>query len=300
MPRSTQSDFGQQSPSGGPAWPDETSTVIGIDYSGAAQSGKTAWLAHCEVMADKTLRLVALDPLERLAESPFRDDVNAYLVARMLAADKTLVGADFPFSLPLALDLGDWKSQLDHVADFQGDAKQYGRMLVKRTENITGGQKHIRRQTDRDSATPFDCYHYRIIYQTFHGMRDVLRPLSIANAIRVIPFQDVLPGTDVVVAEACPSSTLKRLGLPHQNYKQSGNRAPEEKHLVNRRRILSGIRGKIMVSQHRRGVILKNPGGDALDSVLAAVGVWDAVRCGSPAANQRRGSRDCVEGRVYF
>ena len=38
--------------------------------------------------------------------------------------------------------------------------------------------RDIRRLTDIEEKAPFDPYHYRIIYQTFHGMRDVLGRLG--------------------------------------------------------------------------------------------------------------------------
>ena len=94
----------------------------------------------------------------------------------------------------------------------------------------------------------------------------------------VIPFQSITAATKTVVAEACPSSTLKRLGLPHQNYKQTAGRSPEPKHIATRQTILLGIADQVKITRHRRRIILANPGGDALDSVLAALGIWYAYR----------------------
>src|SRR3712207_9335349 len=80
---------------------------------------------------------------------------------------------------------------------------------------------HIRRETDHLAKAPFDPYHYRIIYQTFHAMRDVAGPLSRVRETAVLPFQyRRLARAERVVVETCPSSTLKRLGPPHQKYKQ--------------------------------------------------------------------------------
>src|SRR5947209_540221 len=64
-------------------------------------------------------------------------------------------------------------------------------------------------------------FHYRIIYQTFYGMRDVIGPLRRTRGTAVLPFQyRKLRTAKRVLVESCPSSSLKRLGLPHQNYKQ--------------------------------------------------------------------------------
>jgi len=132
---------------------------------------------------------------------------------------------------------------------------------------------HIRRLTDTEAKTPFDCYHYRIIYQTFHGMRDVLLPLARTRGTAILPFQyRKLPSACRAVVEACPSSTLKRLGLPHQNYKQpqGGRLAPRRRRT--KRRILEGLRGAVSSSDSQVRVMMRNGGGDALDAVIAAVG----------------------------
>jgi hypothetical protein len=138
---------------------------------------------------------------------------------------------------------------------------------------------HIRRTTDTETATPFDCYHYRIIYQTFHGMRDVLCELASDGALAILPFQyDRLATAKRVVVEACPGSTLKRLGLPHNNYKQPAGGALTPRRRATRHRILEGIQSHIDISAAQLRTIMRNPGGDALDAVLAAVGVWQAWR----------------------
>ena len=172
-------------------------------------------------------------------------------------------------------------------------------MLVQATERRLGA-KHIRRMTDRETQTPFDCYHYRIIYQTFHGMRDVLAPIADHNATCVLPFQydKVDPRTKTVVVEACPSSTLKRLDLPHRNYKQSGGKPPEEKHKLVRRVILKRLADLVEISPHRRGVLMNNSGGDALDAILAAVGSWQGF-AGTSHHDIAKHDRYPLEGRVY-
>lgn len=281
--------------------------MIGVDYSGAAQSGRNAWLAElrCDQGVTATappprFRLAALSPLAKLAASDERDDVNRYLANRIASEPETFWGFDFPFGLPIELDLGDWRAQLGLVSGYRGNAQEFGRMLVQTTEQRLGS-KHVRRSTDKETQTPFDCYHYRIIYQTFHGMRDVLAPIADHATVCVLPFQSEklnTAKTNTVVVEACPSSTLKRLNLPYKNYKQSGNKPPEEKHTKTRRQILKELTRHVDISPHRRRVIMSNPGGDALDAVLAAVGSWQ----GLVSTDHRivaAHPRYPLEGRVY-
>ncbi len=262
-------------------------TVFGVDFSGAALAGKNAWIAEIQVSSsDATsppLELVDLQPLGRVAGQDQRECVYQWLTNRIEASEDALWGMDFPFGLPVELELGSWDDQLNHVAMHSGDAKSYGRSLVELARRRRGAI-HIRRETDRETQTPFDCYHYRIIYQTFHGMRDVLLPIKDSPTSAVMPFQvnklarsmtgKTPTAIRSIVVEACPSSTLKRMQLPHQRYKQTGNKPIDAVHLRNRQLILRGLREIIQISAHRRRVILSNPGGDALDAVLAGVGAW--------------------------
>ncbi|MEO9592133.1 DUF429 domain-containing protein [Rhodopirellula bahusiensis] len=262
-------------------------TVFGVDFSGAALAGKNAWIAELQISSDDTasppLELVDLQPLGRVAGQDDRECVYRWLTSRIRTSKHALWGMDFPFGLPVELNLGSWKAQLRHLAKHPGDAKSYGQSLVKLARQRSG-VIHIRRETDRETQTPFDCYHYRIIYQTFHGMRDVLLPIADDPTTAVMPFQEdkltrrstanASPAVCRVVVEACPSSTLKRMGLPHQRYKQTGNKPIDAIHLRTRQTILRSLRDIVRISAHRRRVILSNPGGDALDAVLAGVGAW--------------------------
>jgi hypothetical protein len=129
---------------------------------------------------------------------------------------------DAPFGLPIEiLDEGTtWRQVLEFVERWEADGYDLGLWALERAKAVQGVM-HIRRETDQAAKAPFDPYHYRIIYQTFHAMRDVAGPLSRVRETAVLPFQyRRLPRAVRVVVETCPSSTLKRLGLPHQNYKQ--------------------------------------------------------------------------------
>lgn len=273
--------------------------VVGVDFSGAAKSGKTAWLAELDVFdAARMLKLRSLAPLGRLAGSDDRADVCGYLAERILDSESTLFGMDFPFGLPIELGLGDWPDQLSHVATFDGDAKDFGRSLVEVAKGL-GETIHLRRVTDRETQTPFDCYHYRIIYQTFHGMRDVLRPIADQTDTAALPFQyEKVDGAKRFVVEACPSSTLKRFGLPHQRYKQSGGKPPDAVHQKTRQAILAGIKASIEISPYQRRVIMRDSGGDALDAVLAGLGSWQAIVSDDHASIATH-DRYPIEGRVY-
>lgn len=277
--------------------------VVGVDFSGARLSGLNAWISRTEVQhASGRLKLAQLSPLGKLAPSDDRDDVNAFLVDQVEQSQASLWGFDFPFGLPIELKLGTWTRQLQAIGRFDGDAKKYGHFLVDRTRQISDAM-HIRRVTDRESQTPFDCYHYRIIYQTFHGMRDILRHIHASPQTAVLPFQfekirDAAATVNRVVVEACPSSTLKRLGLPYRMYKQAGGKPPTPEKIAVRKTILAAMEKLVMVTPTQRKIMLSNPGGDALDSLLAAVGVFQVANFDDHESIARH-PRYRREGRVY-
>src|SRR4051795_4700647 len=104
-------------------------------------------------------------------------------------------------------------------------------------------------------------------YQTFYGMRDVLGPLVGVRGTAVLPFHyRRLPRARRVLVEACPASTLKRLGLPHQNYKQPEGGPLTRKRLRTRHAILEGLTRNLLIGDAHRRVMMRNGGGDALDA----------------------------------
>jgi hypothetical protein len=270
--------------------------VMGVDFSGAKLAGETIWVARCSVLEDGAgLKLDRLDQLAELAGSAEREVALRFLVGMIESLEGELVGMDFPFGLPIELGLGDWPEQMRFVSEWPGSATELGRECVRRCLERTGSM-HVRRETDRETRTPFDCYHYRIIHQTFHGMRDVLGRLGEGTC--VVPMQlGALERARRVVVEACPSSTLKRLGLPHQNYKSPAG-PMEAKHRETRKTILRTLRRFVEMSPGQVRAVNQNRGGDALDAVIAAVGVFsDWRRC--DWETMRSHERYAREGRVF-
>jgi hypothetical protein len=223
-------------------------------------------------------------------------------VELIAGSSRAIWALDFPFGLPIEVmepAVRTWSAQFDFLRDWGDDAYGAGLECLRRAK-VLGGPNHIRRLTDTEARAPFDCYHYRIIYQTFFGMRDVLGPLAAVRKTAILPFHyRRLPKADRVVVEACPSSTLKRLGLPHQNYKQ-----PQGGPLLRTRRrtrhaILDGLAPPLELLPSHRRTLMRDPGADAMDAVIAAVGVAQAWQ----SADHRRVARHPRyprEGRLYY
>ncbi|MFO0954242.1 MAG: hypothetical protein U0835_24410 [Isosphaeraceae bacterium] len=276
----------------------------GVDFSGAKLAGRAIWIARLEMDSPEgeltTFRLTELASLEKLCGSAEREPALRHLRGRIERSEQTLWALDFPFGLPVELfpPRSRWVSQFRLLKEWGDDAYGMGVECLRRAKAL-GGPNHIRRQTDLEAKAPFDCYHYRIIYQTFFGMRDVLGPLRNDPSTAILPFHyGRLPGAKRVLVEACPSSTLKRLGLPHQNYKQPEGGALTPRRRSTRRVILEALQARVEIPPSFRQRMMRNPGGDALDSVLAALGAAEswAVSDHIRVAKHRRYPR---EGRLY-
>ena len=257
----------------GPSAPPPFGAVYGVDFSGARLAGRTTWVARLEPSSGEVppFALTMLRPLEGLCGVAERAPALGHLAGLVAASEGCLWGLGFPFGFPVEV-AGPWEEQLGLVGGWGDDAYALGLELVRRTEEAYG-RKHLRRLTDVEHRAPHDPYHYRVIYQTFFGLRDVLGPLLRTPGTAVLPFRyPCLPAARRVVVEACPATTLDRLGLPRRNYKrpQCKRLSPKEKRT--RREILRGLRAHVTCSEHRRRVMARDPGGDALDAVLAALG----------------------------
>lgn len=284
--------------------PDFTA-FFGVDFSGARLAGRNAWVARCE-QSPSRLVLRSLDRLEDLAGTAERGPALAHLVTVVCQSSAALWGMDFPFGLPLELfPKGHrWPKVFDFVGRFGDDAYECGMTCVRRARRMTSHPvrktvHHVRRLTDVEAKAPFDTFHYRLIYQTFFGLRDVIGPLRHSKGTAVLPFQyRKLPAAERVVVECCPSSVLKGAGLPHQNYKQPNGGPLTALRKRVRHRLLDWLTELVDLPDRFRRVVMRNPGGDALDAVLAAVGAARAVAAADHAAIAAH-PRYRREGRMY-
>ena len=275
---------------------------FGVDFSGAKRAGDFIWVAELAPQARPPgLTVVSLRSLASLSGTAERAAALRHLVGRVLATDQALWGFDFPFGLPVELFPAGtpWVDQFEFLRDWGDDAYGCGLECVRRAEELLQ-RKHIRRASDVQARTPFDAFHYRIIYQAFFGMRDVIDPLRRSPGTAVLPFQyRKLARARRVIVECCPGSVLKRAGAPHQNYKQPAGGPLTTRRRLTRHAILDWLGGEVAIDAGCRRVIMRNPGGDALDAVIAAVGAARAV----PAADHRavaRHPRYRREGHMYL
>jgi len=264
---------------------------IGIDFSGAEKAGDAIWIA--EASNDRNLvRIEDCRPASRLPGSgSARDHCLPALVHFIAKQRRTLIGCDFPFSLPSTMiPVPTWQRFALGFADRFADAEAFLDDCRRR-----GRCRELKRACDRESKVPFAAYNLRIYRQTFYGIRDILAPLVMRGSAVVLPMQ--VPRADRPwIVETCPASTLKRAGL-YQPYKGPGAAARAA-----RRRIIDGLVSARLMAPLRpaqRDLALDNRGGDALDSMIAAAATAQAFSLGA-FDGKRQHAHERIEGKVYF
>jgi len=261
--------------------------VIGVDFSGARDAGRLIWIAEARI-DDGLVRVDACFRADKLPGGGIeRDAAHAALVAYLARQSDALVGLDLPFSLPRPLIQE--RSWVDFVRAYPG---RYATSADFRTAAIAASKgRELKRRTDVEARVPFAAANMRMYRQVHYGLGAILAPLVAADAVRAIPMQAPAEGKPIL-AEICPASLLKALDL-YPSYKGTTSA-----HYEARRRILSGLIARRLVANPTKALdetLVNDRGGDALDSVLAAI----AAARTSPLDPRPRDDLEAIEGRVY-
>lgn len=246
--------------------------IYGIDFSGALDAGRKIWISLA-MMKGGVLEIRDCFQGFSLPDSGRKlHDCLPALVEFITNHRNSIFGLDFPFGVPRAIleNLGceNWRqfifsfpNKFDDPHDFRRKCKELA------------GNREAKRMTDGDSHTPFSRYNLWIFKQTYHGIKEILNPLLQQGRACVIPMQEIINDQPLIL-EVCPRSTLVRENIAGKKYK-----GKTQDHRKNRRHILNCLKDKNVIIPHDdlSRLIIDDPGGDALDSVLAAYTVWKAL-----------------------
>lgn len=263
--------------------------VYGIDFSGAAQAGEKIWIAE-GVIEGMTLRIEACYRGADLPGSgPGRERCLPALRDFIGDGEAGVFGLDFPFGLPRALvKENTWEDFVLSFPDHYCDPEAF-----RDACRTAAGGSEWKRITDQESRAPFSPYNIRLYRQTYFGVQSVLAPLVREGAACVLPMQAALPGRPWLM-EICPASTLKRehLYMPYKGKSREYYQA--------RARILKAIEETTLLSAPAplQSTILDDPGGDALDSVVAAFAVFRTL-CHPDGFGVGSNDAYALEGYVY-
>ena len=240
-------------------------SIFGIDFSGSVNAGQKIWIASGRVEDDR----LVIEKCIRGEALPGSSRVRAACLAALrefiCSAGDSLIGLDFPLSVPGELLAG--QTWLQFIRTFEmrfATPQQFRQDCFNRSPG-----RELKRRTDRETRTPFSPYNLRLYRQTFYGLHDVIAPLVRQRAVRVLPMQVRHPGLPGLI-EICPASTLKRIMLYHPYKGRSSERRAERLTIIRALR-----RAGVQLAGQLKLIVLADPEGDALDSVLAA---WAAFR----------------------
>ena len=260
--------------------------IAGVDFSGAKDAGRHIWIAE-GVPGGKGLQIESLKRVDQLPNSGVRiEEAMRGLRTRILALEGSIIGLDFPFSIPAKLiEQSTWSEFIHDFTKRYETSEDFRERCTTKTKG-----KELKRATDIEAEVPWSAYNLRIYRQTWAGIRYILAPLISQNRARVIPTQTARDGIPIL-AETCPASFLKREGL----YFPYKGRAPGRRKA--RANILSEIthRNYLMpIIGTTRMRVVEDNGGDALDAIIAAVCAAKIVDL-SPKSDVEK-----LEARVYF
>ncbi len=240
--------------------------LVGIDLSAAADAGRALWIAEGRLTRQGT----TLDRLRPARDLPGgaldREATFAALRGFLASLGPALVGIDAPNSLPRALVATPWSDWLAGFAASHPTPEVFRAACRQRT-----GGRELRRASDVTARTPFAPWNLRLYRQTWHAVAALYAPLVAAGAVTVAPFQPPDPGRPRL-AEICPASTLKHLGL-YRPYKGRGATLATA-----RQEILAAMVAAtpLKLPAALAACAMANPGGDALDAIIALAA---AARC---------------------
>lgn len=233
-------------------------TVYGIDFSGARDAARRTWITGLDGDAVSWVK---------------RESELGEALADFVARVQCLVGIDAPLGLPAELMDSGWEAWA------RGFTERYATPGEFREDCQRRAGRERKRATDKEAKAPFAAWNLRIYRQTWRVMHEIVSPLLRGGKLVVVPQHAPRPGTTALM-EVCPASTLQRLGI-RVPYKGPG---PD----------LRAARERLAKEFGAPDVAVDDPGGDALDSVIAARVTADAVRLGDwtePVPG---------EGRIYY
>ena len=264
--------------------PEPTRPILGLDFSGARDAGRKIWLAEASASANGPIMIARCFPAAELSGTPQREQVMPALRAYLAAQRGAVIGCDFPFSLHVTqIDAPDWLTFVRRFSNRFPNEDAF--------RSATRAMPEPKRRCDLEGAVPFAPTNLRLYRQTYYGIRDLLAPLALSGAARIVPLQPPDHNLPCMI-EVCPASYLKSAGL-YGSYKGKGAAARGARECI-----LDALDGqKLVLEQDLRARLIADVEGDALDSVIAALIAARALRRGE--ISRVPTPLEQLEGRVY-
>lgn len=229
------------------------SVFLGVDFSGGKNPSRKIWVAEATVEGG-------------VLEIGNVENGFSYqgLVEKIIGREPRLALIDFPFGLAeatranLGVDSPRIQETWETVAAYDNPLEF--RDSGKGGAVGAGSEVAHKREVDREAHTPLAPLNLRLCYQTYYGMKEVLRTLGRRPEVSILPWGRESP---ILVGEGCPASALRHRGLPGTGYKGLGDQKRST-----RESMLNGL--GVRVSGELRRRVLEDREGDALDAVVLA------------------------------
>ena len=159
--------------------------IYGIDFSGARDAGNKIWITK-GISDGETL---IIEDCFRARDLPTSGkDIKVCLAAignLIKSSQNAVFGFDFPFGLPISLVReNSWE---EFILGFPKNYKNPEELRKTCRKAFNG--RELKRETDRESHTPFSPYNLRLFRQTYFGISSILRSLVIGDHARILPIQ---------------------------------------------------------------------------------------------------------------
>jgi hypothetical protein len=238
---------------------------VGIDFSGGVNAGRKIWIASGRAENEALLIDVCIRGEALPGSGREREKCLAALRVFIRSAGAALIGLDFPLGLPHELmETQRWEEFIRSFPERFATPQQF-----RQACSAAARGREVKRRTDFEAHTPFSPYNLRLYRQTYYGLRDVIAPLVIERAICVRPMQKSRSGVPQLI-EICPASTLKQMKL-YRPYKGTSVVQRQARATIMRSLQQEGVK----LAGQLKPIVLADPEGDALDSILAT---WAAYR----------------------
>jgi Protein of unknown function (DUF429). len=251
-----------------------TTTVWGVDFSGAATPGDRLALAEASYR-DGTLHIEAVDAVATRCETAdSREAAIAGLVDLARRRRPARVGLDAALSLPQsavrALGVEDWTLLPATVRSRCGDARALTKEVIDAAPAT--GPRYPRRVADA-KASALSPVHFMIAAQTYAALTELLPRWRHVGGI--IPHTAGTPA----LCEVYPAAALGVWGLDATGYK-----GPDPVHRGRRTTIVEALTatGAVRIVEDARDAMIDQHGGDLLDAAIAATVMAFMTPCSSP------------------
>ncbi len=275
--------------------------IIGVDFSGAVQEGKT-WVATGN-LHEGCLTLTHCAPISRQQLTDELKNIK----------EPVIVAMDFPFGLPCGFireELGMNATKMPEVWKYTHDKLNLPKYIPELRDRLRNGDlkkySKLKRKGDANfpgSYSPLNPAGPEMFPMTFYGMHMLHKLRKFGFHIPPLPpVCDDSPTAQSTLLETMPGVVLKALGLPHYGYKESSKNPLTI--LENRRKILHGL--KVIPQQlhvcgldeFRDECLVFN---DCLDAIVAAVAaaMWHRDRSIFRCPTEGEKQTASLEGWLY-